>query len=262
VNNRTVKLCVLLGRDPEKYHIPANATTLKSTPNRHIFSCWLCLCIACTQGPKNEQKSWALATTGILTQYNHERHDILEGVERTEENITKHKNLLDYWWGIDSRGGLFFVLDWLEQVGHRKRFDEMGQYVNTITDKEFDEMMSKLPAEDRSSWRVVQEHWSKLGGKSLVGWDFCRYIHLCRRGYLLGYLSEREAWGLILPKARFLQAAFDAWADLGENYLVGRQFWSLERTEASGEFFRQAYERLVNDPGSPWNTIPWNLSLE
>lgn len=233
------------------------------TLSKNSVSLWfICFCITCTQGPNDEQKFWALAATGILTEYNHERHDILEGVDRTEDNITKHENLLDYWWGIDSRDGLFFVLDWLEQVGHRKRFDEMGQYMNTITDKEFNEMIRKLPVEDRSSWKIVKRHWASLGVKSLIGWDFCRYIHLCRRGYLLGYLSEREAWDLILPKARFLQAAFDTWAELGENYLVGRQFWSLERTEASGEFFRQAYERLINDPGSTWNTIPWNLNLE
>ena len=222
----------------------------------------MCICTTCTQGPKDEQKLWALATTGILTEYNHERRDLLEGVERTEENIAKHENLLDYWWGIDSRDGLFFVLDWLEQVGHRKRFDEMGQYMNTLTVDDFNEMIRKLPVEDRSSWKIVREHWSRLGRKSLSGWDFCRYIHLCRRGYLLGYLNEREAWDLILPKAKFLQAAFDSWSDLGDNYLVGRRFWSLERTEASGEFFRQAYEKLVNEPDSPWNTIPWNLSLE
>jgi hypothetical protein len=246
----------------EEYANPLDPALLISTSRICVCLCLLCFFVTCTQGPGDEQKSWALATTGILTEYNRERHDILEGVERTDENITKHENLLDYWWGIDSRDGLIFVLEWLEQVGHRKRFDEMGQYMNTITDKEFNEMIRKLPAEDRSSWKTVREHWSHLGGKSLVGWDFCRYIHLCRRGYLLGYLSEREAWDLILPKARFLQAAFDTWADLGENYLIGRQFWSLERTEASGEFFRQAYERLVEDPASAWNTISWNLSLE
>ena len=234
----------------------------KPISNRRLLLYLMCVCTACTQGPKDDQKFWALATTGVLTEYNHERHDILEGVERTEDNIAKHANLLEYWWGIDSRDGLFFMLDWLEQIGHRKRFDEMGQYMNTLNDEEFNEMIRKLPAEDRSSWRIVQEYWSHLGGKSLSGWDFCRYIHLCRRGYLLGYLNEREAWDLIMPKARQLQVVFDSWADLGENYLVGREFWSLERTEASGDFFRQSYEKLIEDPESPWNSIPWNLVLE
>ncbi|UCG30981.1 MAG: DUF1266 domain-containing protein [candidate division WOR-3 bacterium] len=231
-------------------------------PNVLILSCILSLYISCGQRPKIEQRLWALATTSVLTEYNRERHDILEGVARTEENIAKHHDLLNYWWGIDSRDGLFFVLDWLEQVGHRKRFDEMGQYMNTLTDEEYEEMIASLPVEDRSSWEVVRENWTRLGAKSLIGWDFCRYIHLCRRGHLLGYLSESESWKLIMPKARFLQVSFDSWADLGDNYLVGREFWSLERTEASGEFFCQAYRRLIENPESPWNTIPWELALQ
>lgn len=231
-------------------------------PNSLILSCALCLYISCNRGPKTDQRLWALATTSVLTEYNHETHDILEGVARNEDNITKHQNLLNYWWGIDSRDGLLFVLDWLEQVGHRKRFDEMGQYMNTLTDEEYEDMIAGLSVEDRSSWDVVRGNWSRLGAKSLIGWDFCRYIHLCRRGYLLGYLSESESWNLIMPKARFLQVSFDSWADLGDNYLVGREFWSLERTEASGEFFRQAYVRLIENPDSPWNAIPWELSLE
>ncbi|UCF71189.1 MAG: DUF1266 domain-containing protein [candidate division WOR-3 bacterium] len=220
------------------------------------------LYVACTQGQKDEQKAWVLATTAILTEYNHEQHDILEGVDRTEDNITKHKMLLNYWWGIDSREDLFFLLEWLEQIGHRKRFDEMGQYMNTLSREEFNRMLRGLNKDDRSSWETVMEHWSALGPKSLVGWDYCRYIHLCRRGYLLGYVSKNEAWSLIMPKARLLQATFDSWKDLGENYLIGREFWSFERTEASGEFFHQAYEKMINDPASPWNTIPWGLNLE
>jgi len=218
--------------------------------------------VGCRHGPRNEQKLWALAATAILTEYNHERHDMLEGVERTEENVTKHKMLLNYWWGIDSREDLFFLLEWLEQIGHRKRFDEMGQYMNTLTEAQFKVMLRDMNKEDRSSWETVLRHWSRLGKKSLIGWDFCRYIHLCRRGYLLGYLNEIEAWNLIMPKARLLQATFDSWRDLGENYLIGREFWSFERTEASGEFFHQAYEKLLNDQESLWNTIPWELGLK
>lgn len=238
-----------------KYHINASLAVL-------TLLCLIFFMGACRSVPTEEQRHWALATTSVITQYNGERHDILEGVERSRENITKHQNLLNYWWGIDNRDGLFFVLEWLEQVGHRKRFDEMGKYMKTQTETQFEELLKNLSTEDRSSWETVRMHWARLGDKGLLGWDLCRYIHLCRRGYLLGYLSESEAWDLIMPKARQLQMVFDSWVDLGENYLVGREFWSLERTEASGEFFRQSYEKLIEDPDSPWNSISWNLDLE
>lgn len=227
-----------------------------------VALCAIVVSAACNPRPGEEQRRWALATTSILTEYNHERHDMMEGVECTEENITKHKMLLNYWWGIDSREDLFFLLEWLEQIGHRRRFDEMGKYMNTLTKEEFNRMLKGLNREDRSSWQSVLNNWSRLGEKSLIGWDYCRYIHLCRRGYLLGYLNEIEAWNLIMPKARILQATFDSWRDLGRNYLIGREFWSFERTEASGELFHQAYAKMLNDPESPWNTIPWGLELK
>ena len=220
------------------------------------------LAVGCGKGVRDEQQRWALAATAVLTEYNGERHDILEGVERTPENIARHKMLLNYWWGIDSREHLFFLLEWVEQIGHRKRFDEMGQYMNTLSDDAFMALLKSVNQEDRSSWEIVFQYWARLGAKSLVGWDFCRYIHLCRRGYLLGYLSEQEAWALIMPKARLLQQTFDSWWDLGENYLIGREFWSFERTEASGELFARAFERLLKDEASPWNTIPWDLDLQ
>lgn len=239
-----------------------NSETLEKQPYRYLVLCIACLCLACRQGPEHEQRLWALATTAVLTEYNGERHDILEGVERTPENIARHGLLLNYWWGIDSREHLFFLLEWVEQIGHRKRFDEMGQYMNTLSDDEFMAMLKSVNREDRSSWEIVFQYWTRLGAKSLVGWDFCRYIHLCRRGYLLGYLSEKEAWDLIMPKARLLQQTFDSWWNLGENYLIGREFWSFDRTEASGELFARAFERLLKDQDSPWHTIPWQLDLQ
>ncbi|KPK72462.1 hypothetical protein AMJ87_04665 [candidate division WOR_3 bacterium SM23_60] len=233
-----------------------------TAPVGSLLLCLLICITACQRGPKLDQKQWALATTGILTECNREYHDVLAGVEPTAENISKHGTLLSEYWGIKCREDLLFVLEWIEQVGHRKRFDQMGQYMRTVNDEEFKTMLKQLPDEDKSSWDAVRRYWRALGKKSLLGWDFCRYIHLCRKGYLLGYLSENEAWRLMIPKARILQQTFDSWKDLGENYLIGREFWSLARTRASGWFYYRAFKSLLENPDSPWNTIPWDLNLE
>lgn len=236
----------------------------RRTASSNVFplSYFLLILILCTCGPTDEQKRWALATTGVLTEYNQERHDILEGAAFNEEELIRQKQLLSDWWGIDCREDLFFVLEWIEQVGHRKRFDEMGQYMKTLREEEFRAMLTELAEEDSSSWETVLRCWFWLGKKSLLGWDYCRYITLCRRGYYMGYLSENEAWRLIMPKARLLQDIFDSWKDLGENYLIGREFWSMERTKASGWYFHESYKKLLENPDSPWNTIPWELDLE
>ena len=56
------------------------------------------------------------------------------------------------------------------------------------------------------------QHYRKRRRNSLVGWDYCRYIMLCRCGYQVGFLSEDEAWGRIMPMARAIQAAFPSWS--------------------------------------------------
>jgi Protein of unknown function (DUF1266) len=47
---------------------------------------------------------------------------------------------------------------------------------------------------------------------------------------LCGYLAEDEAWEKIMPAAAKLHATFSSWKELGENYLIGREFWSYEQT--------------------------------
>ena len=233
-----------------------------AVPTILIYTPFVLTILVCGCGPSEEQKHWALAATAVLTEFNQDRHDILGCGQQSEEGIVREKQILIDWWGVDSREDLLFVLDWLEQVGHRKRFDEMGQYLKTLQEEEFRSMLGELTEEDSSSWETVLRCWFWLGKKSLLGWDFCRYIHLCRKGHYLGYLSENEAWDLIMPKAKLLQETFDSWKDLGENYLIGREFWSLERTRASGWYFQQAFKKLLEDPQSPWNTIPWDLDLD
>ena len=58
------------------------------------------------------------------------------------------------------------------------------------------------------------------------------------------------------------QRIFDSWADLGENYLIGRKFWSFEQTRSNGYLYRQAYERLLHNPKSPWRRYGWDTHLE
>ncbi len=64
-----------------------------------------------------------------------------------------------------------------------------------------------------------------------------------------------------MPAARALQSHFTSWRDLGENYLIGREFWSRSETRQSGDLYRAAYQTLISYPGSPWNRNPWGLKL-
>ena len=139
----------------------------------------------------------------------------------------------------------------------------MGAAVEALGDEQFREVQTKAQRNEELSHRIqiAKQHYKRLGPKSLLGWDYGRYVFLCRWGYFVGYITEEEAWHRIMPVAAKLQKTFDSWKDLGENYLIGREFWSLSQTKRDGQLYRDAFQRLLSDPASPWNRYPWNLDL-
>lgn len=82
---------------------------------------------------------------------------------------------------------------------------------------------------------------------------------MVRDYYLAGYLTKEEAWEEIMFAARTLQQTFDSWEDMGNNYVLGAQFWSPE------DYYKDRAETvkwLTSDAGSPWTRIKWDLSLK
>jgi hypothetical protein len=208
-----------------------------------------------------EQKSWALATSAILFERNRDSHELLAGAPRTDWHVQRTRELLSEWWGIETRADLLDTLRWLERGGHRARFDRLGaavDWLDWLDPRLVDRIGVPIFGHEVA---VVRRHHKALGGKSILGWDYSRYVALCRWGYAAELLTEEEAWRCIMPAARALQRHFTSWSDLGENYLIGREFWSREQTRQSGDLYRATYQTLISYPASPWNRHPWGLEL-
>ena len=208
-------------------------------------------------------QEWALATSALLTSRNRERHDILGGVGRTPGNAERARKLLAEWWGTRTRDDLIGSLQWVETEGHRTRFAEMGQELSRASSDEVAALVRhpRMNEERRRQVNIVMREHDRLGSKGLLGWDYARYVSLCRWGYVAGYLSEDEAWPRIMKAARVLQQTFGSWRDLGENYLIGREFWSPSQTATNGHLYEETFQRLLSDPQSPWIRLPWKTPL-
>jgi hypothetical protein len=213
--------------------------------------------------PVTGAKAWALGASAVLIERNHGRHNFLSPDPINERNIRAERKLLEEWWGVESRQELYETLDSLLSKGHRSSFEQQGQYLQNLSQEQYDETLKQYQGDNEKlqEIRIAKEYYAKLGQKSLLGWDLSRYICLCRWGYLSGYISEEEAWKKIMPVSRKLQETFDSWEDLGQNYLIGRQFWSYKYTRQGGDRFEDAYQRLVDMKSSPWNLYSWNLDL-
>jgi hypothetical protein len=70
-----------------------------------------------------------------------------------------------------------------------------------------------------------------------------------------------EAWDHIMAAALRLQQTFVSWRDLQRDFLIGREFWSMEQTRKTGTPFRVIYDRFIDDRASPWNVNDWNMNL-
>ncbi len=207
--------------------------------------------------------SWALAASAVLCDYNGMRDDLLAGMSVTSENAGAEKTALVQWWSIHSRDDLLAALEWLDQEGHRKTWDDEAAYLASLSQAQLQQVQSEAAKDPETKHQIemVLKYAPTLGSKSLKGWDLSRYICLCRWGYLCGYLDEEEAWKHIMPVAAKLQATFSSWKELGENYLIGREFWSYEETKRSGDAISRVYQGLVDNSYGPWQFNKWDMDL-
>lgn len=232
-----------------------------------LFALGLCLVLALfVVRPwlrSKKQHLWALAASAIYFEARHCRHDTLLPRDKTEDNVRKERKILNEWWGIFNKETLLQNLELLESGGHRQYFHALVEAIQKDDRQVLNNYRDYLQDDEKFKERLafVSRNRYKCGPKSLVAWDYCRYIMLCRLGYEVGYITEDEAWEKMMHAARILQKTFDSWKDMGNDFFFGREFWSLKYTREDFKYYRPAFCRLLRDPKSPWNTISWNLDL-
>lgn len=208
--------------------------------------------------PSRTQKQWAIAASAILSVFNHERLDTLS----SDDSVIRVRALLQNSWSISNHDELLQTLAWIDQGGHRKMFSTLGARSANLSQEQLSNVIRHLNSEDANSLMVAHRYYAKYSTQSITAWDYARYINVCRWSVAAGYLTEDEAWPRVMHAAAILQQTFNSWSEFGDNYLVGREFWSLSQTRIDGQEMRAVYERLLNDRSSTWNRIPWSLPLE
>ena len=208
--------------------------------------------------------AWVLATTALLSYRNGHRLDMLPPDVPSDSSTASSRAILREWWGVETRDDLLASLDRLDGGGgHRAVFQEKGRTLAALTESQFQAALAEARRRPREVRRMklVREHYRRHRENSFVGWDYCRYVMLCRWGYHVGFLTRDEAWSRMIPAGRRIQAGFHSWAELGEDYLVGRELWSPEETAKTGGYYREIDAWLVKAPQSEWNRFPWSMAL-
>lgn len=205
---------------------------------------------------------WALtASAAIALTYGCQRVDVLGWDEMTEKNIERHLLFLRNSWGVNNHDDAVQTVKQLREGMHRGSFQSAGAALAALTTEE---LMAKLDAASEAEkfrMLVLIRNYEAQGERGILAWDLVRAIHVAAWSWMAGYLSEEEAWGLMMPVTRELQKNFKSWDDLTRNYMIGREYWSYTQTKEVGQKFRDAHKMLMDDPQSPYHTVPWDLDL-
>ena len=211
---------------------------------------------------KPTSHEWAIASNAIVALgYDCKRLDLLGWEEPTPDNIAQWKDFLENYWGIKNKEDLMRTVTWLKEGGHRKLFDIDRKRLANATSEQLLEMIKAEPEEEAYKTLVIARYSYEVGERGIPAWDYLRIIHVAGWSYLVGYISEDEAWEIIMPAAKVIQSRYKSWDDLMRNYLIGREYWSLNQTRLRGQKFRDAEQWLLKNPESPYKKIPWNLNL-
>jgi hypothetical protein len=206
--------------------------------------------------PTTERKAWALAASAIAATANAEGTSTLAA-----DTPARAREALALGWGVHSRVDLFNALDQLEEGKERAMFARIGKSVSALSDADFDKLVSRSSTLQATAAKVAREYYPRYQIQTLIGWDYARYINVCRWGVSAGYMTPEEAWPRIMNAARTLQRYFGSWEELGQNYMVGRKFVAPTNVGIPAVNPQIAYTWLTNNPASPWQKISWNLPL-
>jgi len=193
--------------------------------------------------PLTPDQQWILSASAILTVMTRRapRFDCLGGEPKDAPNAEQTaKTILKNSWGIESREKLESTIEWLSSGGHSADFQKAAAAPATAT-----------PAQQA----FVTQYGAQLGARGLLAWDLGRLFAVAGWGYLAGFCNDIEAWGVSMPAADRLRAAYTSWEEFGQHYRLGCLFWSADAVGQTDPILAQ----LTSAPDSPWKTTPWAL---
>lgn len=172
--------------------------------------------------------------------------------------------MLRSWWAVHDRAELLRQIDGLRHGGHQALYDELLLRLRRDRDGGWLTRGLRGPTNRVEMHRieVVQRESTALGRAGIVAFDISRCVNLARSGHQVGFLSESEAWRIIIAEARRAQTAFDSWKAYGRSFLAGRDFWGGATNDGSQSRFVQLVNDLLTRPDGAWRIHPWRMPLD
>jgi hypothetical protein len=185
----------------------------------------------------SQEQLWAIALTGIVSERNGSNKNTLNSLTINDNNRSIWLEVLRSQWGINNRNDLLERLDYMENDVHAsslkliqviiseeiisvKMGDEENIVVNT-KNKNY-----QLGKRQYNSLLFTINNWDDFKNRSNLAWIYGNNIELCRWGYNVGFLTEKEAWEKIMYYANIIKLLYNSWEEYGYDYYMGGVFWA------------------------------------
>jgi hypothetical protein len=200
---------------------------------------------------------WALAAGANLTRPRGDRLDTLE----LSDDAPRAMETLDQWWDVRNRADAESTLTWLRTEGHTVRLQAVLRHLRALPDHDREAFIASDEGFPRHQKRYAWDHRDEFRDGGLEAFDMVRLSFVARATYTAGFIDKGTAWDAVLEAARRLQRSHDSWAEMSNNYLLGRRYWAGGDPKVQLLFDKHA-KWLTTNPESPWQHLPWATSLK
>lgn len=142
-------------------------------------------------------------------------------------------------------------------------FDYAGGYPCTMRQRRLATEILKDPWDVRGSGSLFYtlNHLIVTGKEGRDGWQLGRAMMVLGYSYIAGYLARWELLDYSRRVGQAIQECFSSWKELHDSYM--RSFRQMYKKDADVRHVREsAYQRLLKDPDSILNTVPFRLDLD
>jgi len=158
---------------------------------------------------------------------------------------------LEAGWDITDHASAMSSLAWLlGGGGHHAPYQQVRQSLQVGNAKELDRRLAA----------VVGKWEPEVGEVGGLAFDLARAADIAGQGVALGYLSEAQGWR-VLGQCRQMarEAAFRDWAQYGQSFLAGAEFWKSGGVTDGlrNRGYAKTVKWLLEDTDSPWQREPW-----
>lgn len=212
----------------------------------------------------NEQtKQWFLGLGAMFQKREGWSHETFGPRDIAPKNKDFYRRALADSWEIENRDQLHSQLDWLYTSGQQDSYLGIRNQICCMKRDRVAALASEIAEGDKQRLRlgVVMQYQHALGEGGVLGFDAARAFWICKVSYLVGIMSEQEAYACLHKFALHVQPKFNSWYHYGLSYMVGREFWRPSTSTESLIFLMKDAKGLATDPASPWKTLQWKVSL-